>query len=517
MAVNVTIESQKYFWNTCSLTWKELPKTWSDATKANVVADVDEDFILSEYRKNYIKKPFGERLNIAEWLAKSLRMKREEDFVFDERHRSKSNFGRSFSDLVSFSEKSNEQAKFQRLFNEDIKAMEALNFQSSFKREIKEAINVAESYWDNIAFGLRILEQIIISDKREVSFKKPLSDYIMFSDMVKNHSIINNGESFGIEDNFSRQANFLVWFAEETNISDEYSDQVKYSRTLHEQVTLADEETHKSKFRPILAEFLGIQETYTDNISFNLRVLENLVVADVLSKCPIIDFDEQFDVADKEHNHPKVVSVESISVAEFIKTYRPIVRKFYESFGVADGLSNNIKAFQKEYFGMRDDIIKACDGVLSDIIIKSTPMTLDEFMNAIDSPPLYNKFVDFKVGEYEYKKAIVKLKLSTTARESMPSIIGCVMHVDIPDTIDKGTAKITDVVAPTKVYFNRHYYNPPEVVVNLKGGNTSTGYVIPNIVSVDGIDGSGRYFEVELLDVNKNRVTGTISWTSTGY
>ena len=517
MAVNVTIESQKYLWNNCSLTWGNLPKPWSDATKANVTADVGENIILAEHQANSVLKPFGERLSMVELLAKSSKAKLEEDFVFEERCRSKSDFNRFFNNSVGFTDKSAEQAMFRRLFSESIKATESPNFRSKFKREVRETIKVAENYWDNIAFGLRILEQFIVDDDKKVNFIKPLQDYIFFKDNTQKLPVVNNAEVFSIGDVFSRKAKFFVWFVEDASVTDEYSDDVKYSRILDEHFDINDNETHKSKFRPLLVEFLGIQETYTDNISFNIHILENLAMSDVLSKCPVVDFDEQCNIIDGESNNIKPVFQESINVVEFIKTFRPIVRKFYESFGIEETPINSVKTLMREYFGMRDDIIRACEGVLSDIIIKSAPMTFDEFMDAIDSPPLYNKFVDFKVGEYEYKKAIVKLKLSTTARESMPSIIGCVMHVDIPDTIDKGTAKIVDVVSPTKVYFNRHYYNPPEVVVNLKGGNTVAGYVIPNIVSVDGIDETGRYFEVELLDVNKNRVAGTISWTSTGY
>ena len=43
------------------------------------------------------------------------------------------------------------------------------------------------------------------------------------------------------------------------------------------------------------------------------------------------------------------------------------------------------------------------------------------------------------------------------------------------------------------------------------------GIITPNIVSTEGIDEEGRYFEVELLDSSANRTTGTISWVSKGY
>lgn len=461
MAVSVTKETEKYLWNTCSLTWTELPKIWKEAEKAFIDTAVDE--------------------------------------------------------TITYQEKATQPTKFLRSFSSEFSIGESNSRRVEFKRNFIEPLNFAEVYWDNIAFILRILEDIKIADKKKAVISKPLEDNFSIIDMSKNRPVSVNAESISIVDNFSRQATFFIACFEDVVLSEKHSDNVHFKPSFAEVFGLSDDEEHTAKFRPIFAEALGLQETYLDNISFNLDVAENIGVQDLLSNRPTKPFAEKFSIVDKEHNAILVCSLENISVEELVKTFRPIIRKFFETFSFQETPKKLYSASHEESFGIRDAVIKASEGVISDIIITDSGMSFEEFMNAADAPPLYSKFIDFKVGEYEYEKAIVKLKLSTTARESLPSILGCVMHVDIPDTDDRGSVTITDTTQPTKVYFNRHYYNPPEVNVNLKNGNTAMGAITPNIVSTEGIDDEGRYFEVELLDSSNNRTTGTISWVSKGY
>ena len=247
------------------------------------------------------------------------------------------------------------------------------------------------------------------------------------------------------------------------------------------------------------------------------EITEDVNFKEVLSKKPILSFQERtIFFADGISKHAKPTLIERLAFEDsFVKQVR-IVRVFNEHIGFEELLRKTRVCTFAEKFGFRDDIIRASDSVLSDILIKNKEMTFDDFVDATNTPVLHNKFIDFKVGEYEHEKAMIKLQLATVAKESYPSIVGCTMHVDIPDTIDKGSVVI-DTPAPKKVFFNRHYYNPPEVVATIKGGNTANGYIVPNIISTDGKDSEGRYFEVELLDFNGNRVTGSISWSSTGY
>lgn len=196
---------------------------------------------------------------------------------------------------------------------------------------------------------------------------------------------------------------------------------------------------------------------------------------------------------------------------------------YRKSIQEAAALTDSNKAIKDIYVNkselarLWDAMLQNCRGVLSDISITHGSMTLKDFEKQLITAPGYTPFQDFKVGEYEYQKALIRLGLESTIEHSQPSVSGVIMHVDIPDTNDRGNVEITDTAAPTKVYFNKHYYKPPEVKVNLQGGNTGVGVVIPHIVSTDKADIDGRYFEVELLNSTGGRVTGFITWQSIGY
>ncbi|MCD7811971.1 MAG: hypothetical protein LUG91_09040 [Ruminococcus sp.] len=163
------------------------------------------------------------------------------------------------------------------------------------------------------------------------------------------------------------------------------------------------------------------------------------------------------------------------------------------------------------------DELRACEAVLSDIHIEYGDMDVDEFFELVNTPSNYTQFTEFKVGEYEYKKALVRLLVQASVLQSEPSISGVTMYVDIPDTDDHGTVVIKDATAATKVYYNKFYYNAPEVGVMVIGGNTTGGLLTPHLITTSGNDGNGRYFEVEILDSGAVRTTGTISWISKGY
>ena len=181
-----------------------------------------------------------------------------------------------------------------------------------------------------------------------------------------------------------------------------------------------------------------------------------------------------------------------------------------------------IKAFDMLYLypnadGIHDSQLENANAVLSDITLFSGKMEEKMFLDRINTPIGYGMFTDFYVGDYEYQKAILRLIVTTDSTDSVANLFNMVMNVDIPDTDDRGSVDIIDTTAPTKVHFNVHYYHPPEVSVTLKGGNTESGVLIPNLVSLDREDVDGRYFEAELLTITGERATGSFTWVSKGY
>lgn len=153
-------------------------------------------------------------------------------------------------------------------------------------------------------------------------------------------------------------------------------------------------------------------------------------------------------------------------------------------------------------------------GVLSDIFIRANEMSEADFRRLADHPSGYNYFSPFKVGEYEYKDALYRIKIKKDNGASNPLIYDYRINVDIDDVKDRGTIDIP--AEETRVYFNRNYYTEPDVVVNVVSGEEGK-VIIPFIISTDGEDDIGRYFTVILKDTAGNPVSGTISWNSNGY
>ena len=153
-------------------------------------------------------------------------------------------------------------------------------------------------------------------------------------------------------------------------------------------------------------------------------------------------------------------------------------------------------------------------GVLSDVFIRANEMSEGDFEKLSDHASGYNYFSPFRVGEYEYKDALYRIKIRKDNGIGNPLIYDYRVNVDIDDVKDRGTIAIP--ARETNVYFNRSYYTEPDVVVNVVSGEEGK-VIIPFIITTDGEDDKGRYFTVILKDTSGNPVEGTISWNSNGY
>jgi hypothetical protein len=145
---------------------------------------------------------------------------------------------------------------------------------------------------------------------------------------------------------------------------------------------------------------------------------------------------------------------------------------------------------------------------------------LEDFEKLVNQAPGFTQFIPFKVGEYDYERALVKIVVRSKADQSKPTINNLTVHVDIPDTDASGTVAIksTELSEPKRVWFEdvsrhyyKHYYNPPEVNVLVIGGYAGE-VLTPYITSI-----TTTYFDVEIRNASGVRVAGTISWFAKGY
>lgn len=186
--------------------------------------------------------------------------------------------------------------------------------------------------------------------------------------------------------------------------------------------------------------------------------------------------------------------------------------RYEENMEISDGIKNKAKICKEDGVGIIDKRLRSvANGVLSNIVISEGETTYAIFEQNVDQVAGYAPFVEFKVGDYEYEKALFRMSFSRTNLNNDMKFYDYAVHVDIPDTFDRGENTVN---GETKIYFNKFYYHAPEVNVTTVGG---TKMLIPRIISLDNKDETGRYFVVILEDLNGESQAGRISWSARGY
>lgn len=192
-------------------------------------------------------------------------------------------------------------------------------------------------------------------------------------------------------------------------------------------------------------------------------------------------------------------------------------RVLRESCCVGEEVARLRSRLLSESLGVSDAYLDNMSAVMSNLTFYDEEMDDGRFTESMETVGGYGAFQDFFVGDYEYKRALLRVILTTENLDAVPSIYNMVMNVDIPDTDDRGSVDVVDTSSATKVYFNKFYYTAPEVSVTLRGGNTGDGLIIPRIVSLNQSDEDGRFFEVELVNASGDRVSGSVTWIAKGY
>lgn len=156
-----------------------------------------------------------------------------------------------------------------------------------------------------------------------------------------------------------------------------------------------------------------------------------------------------------------------------------------------------------------DGIIRASEATIEGIAA-GKEITFDAFMKRVDRPVGYSLFHPFRVGEYEYEKALVRIGITAGSYGAIPQIYNVVMNVDIDDTVDRGTAQVD--AKETAIFYHKHYYTKPEVTVTLQSGNAEDGVLTPEITSI-----GTESFTCVLRRRDGAAAKGRVSWTAVGY
>lgn len=153
--------------------------------------------------------------------------------------------------------------------------------------------------------------------------------------------------------------------------------------------------------------------------------------------------------------------------------------------------------------------------VYNDFEIDPGGLSLSDFkeIGEVGTPIGYDALRPLIPGEYTYQKAIVGLRMRSYKLGTTLGFYKAVLNVDVEDVICRGTVEVTstDPTRPTRVDFQKVYYNPPEELMF-----TISNFTDPCAVEV--LTKTEDYFTFMLKStVDNSYVTGTVTWTATGY
>jgi hypothetical protein len=258
-------------------------------------------------------------------------------------------------------------------------------------------------------------------------------------------------------------------------------------------------------------ETLALAETYTDLIAFILRVGESFSFVEKPSKAFTKPQVESFRFTETlSRSQVKRISETFVFAEVFGRTvaYRKAIS---EGFAIGEALRRAQNLKLAEALNLAEQYRRRANGVISDMIVASTEITEQDFMDILESghPPGYTNFRDFIQGDYTYQRALFRAIL-TSSNADRGYIDGLRVTVDVPDVFDRGTAQVSNAANGVTVVFPRQFRVSPEVTLTFKGGTT---VAVPRILGAVSTTG----FTAVLENTSGTRVTGAISWVAQGY
>lgn len=549
MPVETKRDEIEYSWDGARGAWDDNNDTWDTAVYEQYVVTAGEVIASAELRKSKLQFVRKNTVAIGEKTLKQAAHLAKEDFSFADVVRTWLTLGAVIQEALNILDKASFASS--KTAKENIAAIERLYSDADFNRLIAE----------NIAAGEHNSNMAIINAAEALAIAE---DYLSAVYRIFYENIAVNAD-------IARQADFNRVFRENLNIVGKIGIAACLNvlevlataevvlnlahKQLKETVAAKENARQVAAFRRIMSESVAVEEAIkrTRNRVFKVA----LQIAERTAKSAAIKEKESFRVQSQIWRESLLAFKEkTLLISESYKKQGNFVMAeqiellsqkigdisrtpFVESFDISDAAGHAHTATREfeaeitinsllkeksaekrfdELLKLYDAIVEACQAILSDLRINNGSITLEDFEKIVKTVPGYLPFMDFKVGEYDYKDALVRIAIGSSVAQTEPSIYNAIMHVDIPDTQDRGTTEIENTSAATQVYFNKSFYNPPEVSVNLRGGNTGDGIVVPNLVSTDKKDEYGRrYFEVELLNSKGQRVAGLITWQAVGY
>ena len=183
-----------------------------------------------------------------------------------------------------------------------------------------------------------------------------------------------------------------------------------------------------------------------------------------------------------------------------------------DGFEVTEDSSYKIKKKVFETFVVTDGDERTYGVTLFDLELDRSDTNEEDWRDYVNSkaPLNYSEVRPLIPGEYEYKDAIVGVQMSIPPVEGRFGIIGSTLHIDVPDTVEKGTVQVTSSGVST-VSLSKRFYKETKVLTSLVDSDQQAAVEISEIgltsfkIGLKSLTNPGLY------------VNGTIDWLVEGY
>jgi hypothetical protein len=368
-----------------------------------------------------------------------------------------------------------------------------------------ESVGFAETYTDLIAYVLRWVETMGLSDGQAKANRKAIKETLQASDYLSRAVTKQAFESTALSDALRQIASKQV--SESLVMAERAQKLIGKNRA--ESFGLADGQSRALTKR--VAEAIGFAETYADLIAFVLRITEAVGFGELGARQVKKPLSESFATTDKARRQSIKRVAEAVAVGEALGRTVAYRRHLTEGLELSDALRKALRLTTREALNLAEQYRRHANGVISDILLASTEISVEDFLNIVEAghPPGYTDFRDFIPGDYTYRRALFRAILNS--RNSDRGYIEALrLSVDVPDIFDRGTAQITDASAGVTIYFSRSFRVPPEVTMTHKGGTTVAIARLVGAVTTTG-------FTTVLENTTGTRVTGSFTWIAQGY
>lgn len=184
----------------------------------------------------------------------------------------------------------------------------------------------------------------------------------------------------------------------------------------------------------------------------------------------------------------------------------------YDDLDIEDSIYKKATLNFKENFSLFDEDDKKPNTVIYDIEFDNVALSENSFVEYYTktTPLNYSTLQPLIPGEYEYQNAIVGVQMRIPPTQGRFGIIGSKLHIDVEDTVEKGTV-VLSAGGPSTVRLNKKFYTIPHVLTSLVDSE-GVGVIEVSEVAKD-------YFVIGLKSLTNptEYVSGTVDWLVDGF